>query len=240
MLHGGLSPGDDRRHRSELGIIYNIVRVVRSNGQVKKTHLMNAVNLNSSNAAKYLGKLVRRGILEEVRVGREIHYRLTSRGLVFSEILEIVVGMLSRFEEKRSACDALDKYILRGGVLVQKNVYLVSPSGVKYAVDYYFPESGAVVVTADGESEESLLHAFHRIVSMAVAMRDSIRKIIVVAPGHMAEVLGESLRSVLRGLPGLEEKVEVIADCNGTIIEKLALNGGRLGPHTAPHGPHGS
>ncbi len=224
----------DRKHRSELHIVYTIISVVRRGGQVKKTHIMNAVNLNSSNAAKYLGKLVKAGILEEVRHGREIHYRLTGKGLRFAEAIETIMAMLAMGHRRRLTCDSVDKLVIERSIMVQKNVYLVSPVGVKYAVDYYLPEAGTVILLVDSESQDSLHSVFHRVVSMALTMRGTLHKIIVVAPGDTARQLLESISLALAGT-GLERIVEVYSECNGAIVETIL---GRLGPHTAPHRPH--
>jgi len=210
----------DRRHRSELEIIHAILRVVKAYGVAKKTHIMNLVNLNTTNANKYLSRLVRAGVLAEERIGREIHYRLTGKGEVFASLLETVVSMLSSDGGARG-CPLLDELAERG-VEVRRGARIASGGGMIY-VDYYLPAQKTAVMLVDGR--ESLRNYYLHLATSLASTAGEVEKVVLVVPP------GEYGAAALAA----GGRVSVVAGC-GKLLEELGL-AGRLGPHTDPHGP---
>lgn len=241
MNISGLGPVNlARRHRSDLLIINEILGLVRERGVVKKTHIMNAVNLNSNNAARYLNLLVRRGLLEEVRSGREVHYRLTPLGVKAHSNARTLVDILYGPPRPRRDCGEI--LSLNGGekgLLIESNVYLMSSAGLRYPVDYYVPEASTAVIEVPEADPELVQEAIHRVVSMALARPTGLERIIVVARNGYAANIRAGLSQVLaRALDHAE--VRVVASCREAAeAVKEALGEARLGPHTAPHGALG-
>jgi len=216
----------DKRHRSELEIIHSILRVVRAYGVAKKTHIMNLVNLNTTNANKYLSRLVRAGVLEEERVGREIHYRLTGKGEVFASLLDTIVSMLS--SDGASGCPLLEELAERG-VEVRRGARLVSTGGVVHRVDYYLPGARAAVIMVDGRES---LQNYYMHAAISLAYTGDVDKVVLVVPPS----LYSAARKAVSAVDGAAARISVVPGCNSQLLEELGL-AGRLGPHTDPHGP---
>jgi len=217
----------DKRHRSELEIIHSILRVVKAYGVAKKTHIMNLVNLNTTNANKYLSRLVKAGVLREERVGREIHYRLTGKGEVFASLLDTIMSMLS--SDGASGCPLLEE-LAEKGVDVRRGARIVSGSGMVYQVDYYLPGERAAVMLVDGR--ESLKNYYlHTAISLASTAGDDVRKVVLVVPPSEYGAASKAV-SAANGAA----RISVVAGCGAQLLEELGL-AGRLGPHTDPHGP---
>ena len=70
------------RRRSRLRIIADILRAAEE-GEVNVTRIMLLANLPYTRLTRYLNELVSKGLLERVRDGREVKYRLTRRGREF-------------------------------------------------------------------------------------------------------------------------------------------------------------
>ena len=225
-----------RRHRSDLLIINEILGLVRERGEVKKTHIMNAVNLNSNNAARYLNLLVSRGLLEEIKSGREVRYRLTPLGVRAHGNAKALVDIIYGPPRPRRDCGELKA--LHAGedrLMIELNVYLMSSSGLRYPVDYYVPEAGTAIVEVPEADPELVQEAVHRVISMALARPTGLERIIVIARnGYAANIRMGVNQALSRALDHAE--VRVVSSCREAVeAVKEALGEARLGPHTAPH-----
>lgn len=70
--------------RSKLSILMDILTVIQKrNGMAKPTHVLYGANLSYSSLKEYLGLLISRGLVEEIKRGRRRYYKLTRRGYEF-------------------------------------------------------------------------------------------------------------------------------------------------------------
>jgi len=84
---GAMSP----QRRSRLEVVYSILSTLHRMGPLKKTRLMQLVNLNTRSFASYVDDyLVRIGAVEVERSGNYTIYRLTPRGVFLYRVLSIL------------------------------------------------------------------------------------------------------------------------------------------------------
>ena len=224
-----------RRHRSDLLIITEILGLVRERGWVKKTHIMNAVNLNSSNAARYLQMLVKARLLREKREGREVHYSLTPLGSWAYRLARLLTELVYGGVERRRECGDVKKLLEDEGLMLQADVYLVSGAGLRYPVDYYVADAGTALIEVPEEDPELVQEVVHRVVSMALARPNGLERIVVVARNGYAQNIRAGINQLLARAANHAE-VRVAGSCREAMeAVKEAFGVARLGPHTAPH-----
>jgi len=79
------------QRRSRLEVVYNILSTLYKLGPLKKTRLMQLVNLNTRSFAAYVDDyLVKLGAVEASRIGSSTVYRLTPRGIFLYRVLGIL------------------------------------------------------------------------------------------------------------------------------------------------------
>lgn len=75
--------------RSRMSILADILKIVKSSGDIKPTHILYKANLSHPRMKKYLGILMDGGFIEEVK-GKRVVYRITEKGEKFvSEIKKV-------------------------------------------------------------------------------------------------------------------------------------------------------
>ncbi len=212
-------PALDRKYRSELDIYSAILDFIRSSGSVKKTHLMNACNLNSYNASKYLGRLVNANLLAERKVGREIYYTITAKGMLTSILLRTIQSLLdsNASEWHRECRSTIEKIADEEGVELVKDVYIVGLGGVRFPFSYYAPATNTALVVADSDGLDLSLILYFFAVGAAVAL-DKLSKLVIVAPPATAEII----RSAVSSDNALVDKIVLLSGCNGSIREFLS------------------
>jgi predicted transcriptional regulator len=92
---GSGSPGGQRRSRLE--VVYSILAVLHRLGPLRKTRLMQLVNLNTKSFSHYVDDyLVRIGAVElaDDGSGERRVYRLTPRGVFLYRVLSLVLSLL--------------------------------------------------------------------------------------------------------------------------------------------------
>ena len=71
------------RYRSRIRICVDILRVILREGEVGPTRILYGANLSYDRLTKYLSYLIDLGLIEEVKRGDHVVYRLTEKGLQF-------------------------------------------------------------------------------------------------------------------------------------------------------------
>ena len=68
--------------RNKLNIVYDILRVIQSKGEIKKTHIMYQANLSHSQMKLYLNELYDKKFIENTE-GKRVLIKVTKKGLDF-------------------------------------------------------------------------------------------------------------------------------------------------------------
>jgi len=71
------------RKRIKLEVIRDILEVLNSNSNVKKTHIIYKANLSNNSAKLYLGELLKNNFLEEFLNNGKKYFRITPKGNEF-------------------------------------------------------------------------------------------------------------------------------------------------------------
>jgi predicted transcriptional regulator len=154
-----------RRYRGKFEVYCCLLKLL-ADGPAKKTHVMNACNLNSTAAKRILDKLVRSGVVKVVRHGREFHYSLTDRGMmallaanVFMKLVESPPVEKCR-KKARESMQSHD---------VVEGTYLGTDHGLEIPVAFYSPSTKeAILVAEDDSGLTAIYYALARLLSSGV------------------------------------------------------------------------
>lgn len=84
------------RRRSKLRILVDILKVLEL-GEANVTRLMLEANLSYSRLIKYLEELVEKGLVMRRENGREVKYRITTKGRQFIKEFEKIQRIAEAF-----------------------------------------------------------------------------------------------------------------------------------------------
>ncbi|WFO74762.1 DUF4364 family protein [Desulfurococcaceae archaeon MEX13E-LK6-19] len=77
-----------KTYRSQAGIVYDILKALRDEGELTATRISCYARLPYDRLKPILIKLLEKNLIEEVNVDDKTYYRITSRGLETLEELE--------------------------------------------------------------------------------------------------------------------------------------------------------
>ena len=88
------------RKRDRLGVIYDILRIIRSNyNSIRPTPLLRYSNLSSQSFSEYYPELIEKGFIKEVidKKGKK-YITLTDKGFKYLEKYKLILGFVDEFE----------------------------------------------------------------------------------------------------------------------------------------------
>ncbi|MCK5698656.1 MAG: hypothetical protein KAH93_02330 [Candidatus Aenigmarchaeota archaeon] len=88
------------RKRDRLGVIYDILRIVRANyNSIRPTPLLRYSNLSSQSFSEYYQELLDKGFIKEVidKKGKK-YITLTDKGFKYLEKYKLIIGFVDEFE----------------------------------------------------------------------------------------------------------------------------------------------
>ena len=88
------------RKRDRLGVIYDILRIIRDNqNSIKPTPLLRYSNLSSQSFTEYYKELLSKGLVKEVKDKKGKKFvTLTDKGFKFLEKYKLILGFIDEFE----------------------------------------------------------------------------------------------------------------------------------------------
>ncbi|MCE4619437.1 MAG: hypothetical protein F7C33_00255 [Desulfurococcales archaeon] len=172
-----------RRYRGRFEVYYCLLRLL-SRGPAKKTHVMNACNLNSQVAKDVLGRLVESGITSVSKRGRELHYRLTDRGMMALLAAEVFVSLVESPPSVECRKRAQKEYASED---VVENAYLGTSYGLEVPVSYYSPGDASAAIVA--ETDSGLVAFYYAMASMLSGGNSYLNNVTIFASGGLKERL---------------------------------------------------
>ncbi len=88
------------RKRDRLGVIYDILRIIRGNyNSIRPTPLLRYSNLSSQSFSEYYQELLEKGFVKEVidKKGKK-YITLTDKGFKYLEKYKFILGFVDEFE----------------------------------------------------------------------------------------------------------------------------------------------
>ncbi len=88
------------RKRDRLGVIYDILRIIRANyNSIRPTPLLRYSNLSSQSYSEYYNELLQKGFIKEVidKKGKK-YITLTDKGFKYLEKYKLILGFVDEFE----------------------------------------------------------------------------------------------------------------------------------------------
>ena len=88
------------RKRDRLGVIYDILRIIRANyNSIRPTPLLRYSNLSSQSYSEYYDELLQKGFIKEVidKKGKK-YITLTDKGFKYLEKYKLILGFVDEFE----------------------------------------------------------------------------------------------------------------------------------------------
>ncbi len=88
------------RKRDRLGVIYDILRIIRANyNSIRPTPLLRYSNLSSQSFSEYYQELLDKGFIKEVidKKGKK-YITLTDKGFKYLEKYKLIIGFVDEFE----------------------------------------------------------------------------------------------------------------------------------------------
>ena len=92
--------GKMTRKRDRLGVIYDILRIIRANyNSIRPTPLLRYSNLSSQSFSEYYQELLDKGFIKEVidKKGKK-YITLTDKGFKYLEKYKLIIGFVDEFE----------------------------------------------------------------------------------------------------------------------------------------------
>lgn len=88
------------RKRDRLGVIYDILRIIRANyNSIRPTPLLRYSNLSSQSFSEYYQELLEKGFVKEVTDKKGKKYiTLTDKGFKYLEKYKLILGFVDEFE----------------------------------------------------------------------------------------------------------------------------------------------
>lgn len=171
-----------RRYRGYFDI-FKCVLVQLSQGSSKKTHILNRCNLNSSTAAKYLKMLENGGAVSSKKIGREIYYSLTDKGMLALLAMKALYKLLLSSDSTLECKEEIRRLLEAKGYEYLENAYLASPSGIQLPVSFYIPrKSKAIVIVESSDNELVLLYS--ALIQALMSELKSIGEVLILSPSE--------------------------------------------------------
>jgi predicted transcriptional regulator len=85
-----------KKHRSQAGIIYDVLRTIRELGETPPTRIMYGANLPYDRTKEIVSKLVKKGLIKEVEYDGRKYYVLTEEGVKALNELEKTKNLLEK------------------------------------------------------------------------------------------------------------------------------------------------
>ena len=172
-----------RRYRGRFEVYYCLLRLL-SRGAAKKTHVMNACNLNSLVAREVLERLLDSGVVSVSRHGRELHYRLTDRGMMALLAAEVFVSLIESPPHAECRRRAREEFDSEDTV---ESAYLGTSYGLEIPVSYYSPGDARAAIVAENDS--GLVAFYYALASMLVGGSEYLNNVTIFAAGDLREKL---------------------------------------------------
>lgn len=88
------------RKRDKLGVIYDILNIIRqNNNSIKPTPLLRYSNLSSSSFSEYFKELKEKGLIKEIKDKKQKKYiTLTDKGFKYLEKYHYILGFIDEFD----------------------------------------------------------------------------------------------------------------------------------------------
>ena len=89
-----------RRRRDRLGVVYDILKIIRQHhNSIKPTPLLRYSNLSSQSFSEYLNELLEKGFVKEIidEKGKKF-LTLTDKGFRYLEKYKLILGFIEEFE----------------------------------------------------------------------------------------------------------------------------------------------
>lgn len=172
-----------RKYRGRFEVYYCLLRLL-SGSTVKKTHIMNACNLNSSIAREVLNRLVESGAVRASRQGRELHFHLTERGMMALIAAEVFISLVDSPPYADCRRRAQEEFT---GEDVVENAYLGTSYGFEVPVSYYSPGDASAAIVAEADS--SLVAFYYAMASMLSGGNSYLNNVTIFASGSLKDML---------------------------------------------------
>jgi len=86
------------RKRNKLQIIYDILKVIKGkNGKIKPTHILYKSNLSYSMMEEYLGELISKKFIIEIKEKQSKTYSLTEKGIKYLDEYKFIIEFSDSF-----------------------------------------------------------------------------------------------------------------------------------------------
>ena len=86
------------KKRNKLEIIYDILSVIKSkNGKIKPTHILYKSNLSHTMMEHYLGDLLSKEMIREIKLKKGKTYEITDKGFSYLSKYDLVKGFTESF-----------------------------------------------------------------------------------------------------------------------------------------------
>lgn len=186
-----------QKHRSNLEIMFTILRYVAREGEAKKTHILYHAGLNSRSLERFLKKLVQSDLLKIAKNGGNIFYTITPRGrrtlVIMSRLITLLSSEKEVLKDIEKVVNGLD------GAKVEVPGAITGASGLTHSFDMVIHRGKNGKVVAKIIDLEALLEeAVDEFSRFCIAVMDTSAKGIVFAPSHMLpriRTLANSLQS---------------------------------------------
>ncbi|MBA1342991.1 MAG: hypothetical protein C5S52_05275 [ANME-2 cluster archaeon] len=89
-----------RRRRDRLGVVYDILKIIRQHhNSIKPTPLLRYSNLSSQSFSEYLNELLEKGFVKEITDEKGKKFlTLTDKGFRYLEKYKLILGFIEEFE----------------------------------------------------------------------------------------------------------------------------------------------
>lgn len=204
-----------RRYRGYFDI-FKCVLIQLSHGSSKKTHILNRCNLNSSTAAKYLKMLENGGAVSSKKIGREIYYSLTDKGMLALLAMKALYKLLLSSDMTLECKDEIRNLLQAKDYEFLENAYLANPSGIQLPVSFYIPrKSKAIVIVESSDNELVLLYS--ALILALMSELKSIGEVLIISPseeGLLGNLFVQSQENSVR-------RMRFVGGCSRTLLENL-------------------
>lgn len=86
------------KKRSRLEVIFDILKTINSkNGKIKPTHILYKSNLSHKMMAEYMGELITKDFIKEIKNGTKKTYSITSKGQTFLSEFKVMEAFMDSF-----------------------------------------------------------------------------------------------------------------------------------------------
>ena len=195
-----------QRHRSNLEIMYTILRYVALEGKAKKTHILYHASLNSRSLERFLQRLIESGFLETVEGEHGTLYTITMKGRQALRTMAQLMKLMSPEDSVRRV--DLGRLVRDAEVSARSPGRVLGRSGIMHSFDLVLGEGSnklvATVVDPRATPDE-LIDAASRFI---VGVLDTGLRGVIFVPMHMVAWARSLLSSIGGGRR--ETRIDVI------------------------------